>query len=208
MAINPMFNKLKTEKQKLILNAAIKEFSRNGFEKASTNEIVKEASISKGSLFNYFQSKKDLYEYLIEYSIQIIEGLYDQIDLNETDIFKRIENIGLQKLRIHKMYPHVFDFLASAMLEEATEVKDIIKDKVEQAYERGTRLIYQDIDYSKFREGIDVEKAIEILNWTMFGYGDKAIEQVNSFGEIGDFGEYYLREWQTYSDILKNSFYK
>ena len=114
----------------------------------------------------------------------------------------------MQKLRIHKMYPHVFDFLASAMLEEATEVKDIIKDKVEQAYERGTRLIYQDIDYSKFREGIDVEKAIEILNWTMFGYGDKAIEQVNSFGKIGDFGEYYLREWQTYSDILKNSFYK
>ena len=60
MAINPMFNKLKTEKQKLILNAAIKEFSRNGFEKASTNEIVKEASISKGSYLIIFKVKGSL----------------------------------------------------------------------------------------------------------------------------------------------------
>ena len=36
------------------------EFAQSGFEKASTNEIVKRSNISKGSLFNYFNSKKDL----------------------------------------------------------------------------------------------------------------------------------------------------
>ena len=69
------------------------EFAQSGFEKASTNEIVKRSNISKGSLFNYFNSKKDLYVYLIEYSVQFIEQIIEQIDFNETDIFKRIENI-------------------------------------------------------------------------------------------------------------------
>lgn len=192
----------------MIINAAIKEFVRNGFDKASTNEMVKEAKISKGSLFNYFNSKKDLYIYLIDYGIQVIEGLYEDIDLSETDLFKRIENIGLQKLHIHKKYPHVFDFLAASLQEESTEVKDVIKDKVDPIYERGTELIYKEIDYSKFRDGIDIEKAIEIINWTMFGYGDKAIHHLNSFEDMGEFGEQYLKDWQSYSDLLKYSFYK
>ncbi|WP_234970565.1 TetR/AcrR family transcriptional regulator [Aedoeadaptatus urinae] len=46
MIIYSKFNNLKPEKQKQIINAAIKEFVRNGFEKASTNEIVKRANIS------------------------------------------------------------------------------------------------------------------------------------------------------------------
>lgn len=202
------FYKLKVAKKELIINAAIKEFVQSGFDKASTNEIVKEAKISKGSLFAYFHSKKDLYIFLIEYGIQIIESLYEHIDLNETDLFKRIENIGLQKLHIHKKYPLVFDFLASSVQEESTEVKDMIKHKVDLVYAQGKDIIYKNIDYTKFREGIDIEKAIEILNWTMFGFGEKAIHQINSFKNIGEFGDQYLKEWERYSEILKYSFYK
>lgn len=207
-AIYTDFYKLKVEKKELIINAAIKEFVQNGFDKASTNEIVKEAKISKGSLFKYFHSKKDLYLFLIEYGIQIIENLYEHIDLNETDIFKRIENIGLQKLHIHMKYPLVFDFLASAVQEESVEVKEIIKHKVDSIYAQGKEIIYKNIDYSKFREGIEIEKVLEILNWTMFGFGEKAIHQINTFEDMGEFGDQYLKEWERYAEILKYSFYK
>ncbi|MFE8697112.1 TetR/AcrR family transcriptional regulator [Cytobacillus sp. FJAT-53684] len=132
--INPSFDKLKAEKKELIINAAIKEFVQSEFDKASTTDIVREANISKGSLFNYFNNKKELYLYLIEYSIQIIESLYEQFDLNEKDIFKRIENIGLQKLHIHQKFPLVFDFLATSIHEESIEVKVTIKHKVNTIY--------------------------------------------------------------------------
>nr|WP_208416293.1 TetR/AcrR family transcriptional regulator [Thalassobacillus devorans] len=192
----------------MIINAAIKEFVQNGFDKASTNEIVKEAQISKGSLFNYFKSKKDLYVYVFEYSVQIIEQLYEQIDLTETDLFKRLEHIGIQKMYIQKKYPHVFDFLAQSVQEDSAEVKEIINSKVDAIYARGTKIIYQDIDYSKFREDLDIEKAIEILNWTMFGFGEKATRQINTFEDMAEFGEQYLKEWEIYAEILKYSFYK
>ncbi|PZL15066.1 TetR/AcrR family transcriptional regulator, partial [Staphylococcus aureus] len=42
MLINIIFNNLKPEKQKTIVNASIKEFVKSGFDKASTNEIVKQ----------------------------------------------------------------------------------------------------------------------------------------------------------------------
>ncbi|HHK1497895.1 TPA: TetR/AcrR family transcriptional regulator, partial [Streptococcus pyogenes] len=202
------FNNLKPEKQKQIINAAIKEFVRNGFEKASTNEIVKRANISKGSLFNYFNSKKDLYLYLIEYSSKAIVNLNEEIDLSETDLFKRIERVALQKFYVQQKYPQAFEFLASTKQEESVEVKDIIKQRLNPIYNQAINKLYKDIDYSKFREGVDIEKAIEILNWTMFGVGEKGLKELFTFDDIGRFGEKYLEEWNVYAELLKYSFYK
>ncbi|KLL52544.1 TetR family transcriptional regulator [Streptococcus agalactiae] len=208
MIIYSKFNNLKPEKQKQIINAAIKEFVRNGFEKASTNEIVKRANISKGSLFNYFNSKKDLYLYLIEYSSKAIVNLNEEIDLSETDLFKRIERVALQKFYVQQKYPQAFEFLASTKQEESVEVKDIIKQRLNPIYNQAINKLYKDIDYSKFREGVDIEKAIEILNWTMFGVGEKGLKELFTFDDIGRFGEKYLEEWNVYAELLRYSFYK
>ncbi|HFD7994868.1 TPA: TetR/AcrR family transcriptional regulator [Streptococcus pyogenes] len=208
LIIYSKFNNLKPEKQKQIINAAIKEFVRNGFEKASTNEIVKRANISKGSLFNYFNSKKDLYLYLIEYSSKAIVNLNEEIDLSETDLFKRIERVALQKFYVQQKYPQAFEFLASTKQEESVEVKDIIKQRLNPIYNQAINKLYKDIDYSKFREGVDIEKAIEILNWTMLGVGEKGLKELFTFDDIGRFGEKYLEEWNVYAELLKYSFYK
>lgn len=208
LIIYSKFNNLKPEKQKQIINAAIKEFVRNGFEKASTNEIVKRANISKGSLFNYFNSKKDLYLYLIEYSSKAIVNLNEEIDLSETDLFKRIERVALQKFYVQQKYPQAFEFLASTKQEESVEVKDIIKQRLNPIYNQAINRLYKDIDYSKFREGVDIEKAIEILNWTMFGVGEKGLKELFTFDDIGRFGEKYLEEGNVYAELLKYGFYK
>ena len=202
------FKNLKSEKQKKIIDASLKEFAHNGYDKASTNEIVESADISKGALFNYFHSKKELYIFLLDYGIEIIEKLYKAIDFKERDIFKRIGNIGIQKIKLQKEFPHVFDFLASSKLEESAEVKSIIGDKIDVVYDNGFVKMYKDIDYSMFREDIDIEKAIEILNWAMFGFGEKSIRQIDSFKTSAEIGEDMIKEWEQYSKILKETFYK
>jgi|SRR5699024_5379610 len=202
------FHNVASTKQQRIINAAFQEFAASGYDKASTNAIVQEAAISKGSLFNYFYNKKDLYVYLIDYSVQVIEQLYNQIDFQETDLFKRITNVGFQKLHIQQAHPQVFDFLAAAIQEEATAVQPVITQKVTPIYEEGLEKLYQNIDYTKFRDDIDVEKAMEILTWTMFGFGEKGLKELQAFKDLEKFGEYYLREWEQYAAILKQSFYK
>ncbi len=55
------FDNLDKDKQKNIIGAARREFADNGFHDASLNGIIKNAGISKGSLYYYFEDKTDLY---------------------------------------------------------------------------------------------------------------------------------------------------
>ena len=47
------------ERTKQILDAAVKVFSRSGFQQASMDDIVAESGLSKGALYWYFKSKDD-----------------------------------------------------------------------------------------------------------------------------------------------------
>ena len=70
--MNNRFFELPKEKQDRFINAALQIFAKNGYKKASTDEIVKAASISKGLLFHYFGSKQGLYEFVYMYSVCLL----------------------------------------------------------------------------------------------------------------------------------------
>ncbi len=59
------FNKLSIEKQELIFNACVKEFSSFPYSQASINQIIKTAQISRGSFYQYFEDKWDAYEMML-----------------------------------------------------------------------------------------------------------------------------------------------
>lgn len=59
------FLKLKDEKKRVILDAAVHEFSRVPYSSASINQIIKEAEISRGSFYTYFEDKDDLMQYML-----------------------------------------------------------------------------------------------------------------------------------------------
>lgn len=52
-------------KRDQILNGAYAVFSRMGFDAASMNDITREANVSKGTIYVYFQNKEELFEALI-----------------------------------------------------------------------------------------------------------------------------------------------
>ena len=65
MPTDTFFN-LPVEKRERIIEAAIDEFSRYSFHKARVTAIADNAGIAKGSFYQYFEDKKDLYKYLME----------------------------------------------------------------------------------------------------------------------------------------------
>jgi TetR/AcrR family transcriptional regulator len=60
------FFNLPDEKREQILQVAIEEFADNDFASASVSRIVARAGIAKGSFYQYFTDKEDLYAYLLE----------------------------------------------------------------------------------------------------------------------------------------------
>jgi AcrR family transcriptional regulator len=61
----PTFFNLPEEKRRLIIDHAIQEFAEHDYNSASISNIVAQAGIAKGSLYQYFSDKRDLYLYLI-----------------------------------------------------------------------------------------------------------------------------------------------
>ncbi len=62
----PTFFNLPEEKRQKILDCAIAEFARHDYNSASISKIVARAGIAKGSLYQYFRDKSDLYHYLFQ----------------------------------------------------------------------------------------------------------------------------------------------
>lgn len=60
----------RNNKKNDILDAAIKVFFEKGFHKAKMEDIAKEAGVGKGTIYEYFESKKDLFQEMIKCSIE------------------------------------------------------------------------------------------------------------------------------------------
>ncbi|MBT2657676.1 TetR/AcrR family transcriptional regulator [Bacillus sp. ISL-18] len=207
-----MFSKffnLETEKQDRILNAAIKEFAQKGYDKASTNEIVKEAEISKGLIFHYFKNKKQLFLFLFDHCIQIItDDFYKKVDLKEEDFFKRIRKAVAIKMDLLAKYPDIFKFIEEAYMDDAADIRAEIEKKVKALNEINFGKIYEGINLSKFRDDVDIRRILKIITWTFEKLSEEELNKakLTANHEI-DYPAIQL-EAEQYFEVLTKVFYK
>lgn len=207
-----MFSKflnLKPEKQEKILESAIREFADKGFEKASTNEIVKEAGISKGILFHYFQNKKNLFLFVYDYFMELcMDEFYKKVDMDESDIFVKLRQISSFKLELMYKYPMIFKFFEVSIAEESNEVKSEIEERKKKLIDSNYSKVFNNIDVSKFRDNVDVSRSMNIILWTFEGLGESELKKAKTTGSKKANYEKIFAEMDIYIDIFKSSFYK
>ena len=116
----PTFTKLPSDKQERILDVAIDEFSRWGYEKASINRMVGRLGIAKGSIFQYFGSKKNLYFHIFEHAVGLVrlslKGVKAQTE--GEDFFLRLAKslqAGVQFIRRH---PRIYQIYLKMLFQE------------------------------------------------------------------------------------------
>jgi len=78
--------------KKLIFEAAIKSFSQKGYHKSTMDEIAETAGVAKGTLYYHFKSKEDIFRFIIDEGLKMIE---DEI----IDKTKHLDN-PIEKLRM------------------------------------------------------------------------------------------------------------
>ncbi len=87
------FLRLNADKREKLIDASFKEFSLYNFNDASINRIIKEAGISRGSFYMYFEDKKDLYFYLLEQYLEVlIDNMKKDLIKNKGDLFKMFQD--------------------------------------------------------------------------------------------------------------------
>ena len=128
--MNDKFFDLKKEKQDAMINAALKVFAQYGYRFASTDEMVKEAHISKGLLFHYFGSKLGLYTFVYDYAVRYVSmEISSVIAPSDHDFFELCRKYEAAKLSICRTYPYMFLFLHKAQDEDIEEAELAITDR-------------------------------------------------------------------------------
>jgi TetR/AcrR family transcriptional regulator len=203
------FLSLNQEKQERILNAALKEFAQKGYENASTNEIVKSAEISKGLLFHYFNNKKELYLFLYNHFVEVLmEEFFNELDFSERDIFERLKSLMILKNKLIIRHPEVFDFMMSASIEASEEVKEAMNSTNTELMQASYDRLFENIDLTKFQEGMDIQRTINIIMWTLEGFSNQEQEKAKKLHKgLHDFNDAF-KEVEVYIDMLRKSFYK
>jgi AcrR family transcriptional regulator len=79
----PTFFNLPEDKRQRVVDAAIDEFAENSYQNAGINRIVDAAGIAKGSFYQYFADKEDLFRYLLEVTgekkMKYLQNLLDNL---------------------------------------------------------------------------------------------------------------------------------
>lgn len=207
--VHQAFLNLEPERQEHIRLACITEFAANGYKQASTNNMCRAAGISKGLLFHYFSSKKGLYMYLLDHVVGLLlVEFYAGLSGEREDIIERMLRWNAVKLDIARKYPLYYQFNVKMYIESDPAVKGEIAAMIERLTQEGYDKLLDNVDYSAFRKGVNVAKAIEMVNYVLNGLAEKyAAEYRKDTNYRLKHGEKLYAELREYLDILRDGFY-
>ena len=167
--MNSKFFDLKKEKQDRMINAALKVFATQGYRHGSTDDIVREAGVSKGLLFHYFGSKVGVYRFIYDYSVKyMMLELRSTVDTKEKDLLIIVKQTERARLHAMRGYPYMQQFLNRSLAEDSYEALLSVEEK-KNSLEETYAVIDSQIDYGLLPSGIDGEKLRKMLDFTVKG---------------------------------------
>jgi len=88
------YDKIRLQKKELIMGVALELFAEKGYHATSISQIAQKANISKGLTYNYFNSKTELLNELINHGFNVI---FENLDINHDGILTEEEFIFFVK---------------------------------------------------------------------------------------------------------------
>lgn len=191
-----------------ILEAALVEFADKGYKKASTNTIVREAGVSKGLLFHYFISKKELYIYLYNFAIKTITTeLYENVNFADKDVLNRVRQTTLVKIESYMKHPLFIKMFEKASLVKDKDILEAIT-KLHQTVEEETyEKLFSNIDYYAFNDALNIDRCLQVVRWTVDKISKEWQQEYNSVYCEEAYDELKM-DITHYLDLFREAFYR
>lgn len=167
------FLNLRPEKREAFIEAALYEFATNNFQNASITNMVKVLGIAKGSVYQYFEHKKDLYEYLIElatseklrYTKKVIKKS------GERDFVKWLKKMMFQSLLFELENPRYGCLLNNVSQERhSNELGNLAQRNRLETQKFFSQILLLHQKNSSIGQHIDVDSCAMLLTHIMFGF--------------------------------------
>lgn len=204
--MDKILEKMEENKRDRVINGALEEFAKRGFDRASTNRLVERAGISKGLLFHYFQSKEGLYRALVDFSLQTVLSAIEQgVSWEEEDLLLRIQEVVLIKTSLSGRYPFLYEFLARVY--EGLSYEELRARTDERSFELMRTVYEKNIDYSFFKEGLDLKRSLDVIRWSLDAYSKEIWQALKKAPDKLDMARIH-KETDAYIATLRQAFYK
>ena len=159
------FLNLPEEKRKNIINAAIEEFAEYGLENASTNRIVVNSGISKGSFYQYFEDKQDVFMYLLtvleQEKIEYFKGKHTpSANMDTFQYFRWMIKTGME---FNTSHPLLTQAISRVMFGEGMYYGNTFADVRERTAQGLRVMIEQAVARGEVDPSVDVELAVMIM---------------------------------------------
>jgi len=141
-----------TKKKKIIL-AAIAEFAKDGFEKASMDTVALKAKVAKGTVFYHFKSKTELFEEIVAEGQKSLED----------KIFREIQGIKTNKEKIEKIVKIEVNFIKKYRNLFLVYLGDVVRKPL--SLKVINSVLNEGVKAGEFRKNLDVETAAMSLFW-------------------------------------------
>lgn len=190
-------------KREQILRAAAAEFAKNGYAKASTNVIIREAGVSKGLLFHYFGAKRELYLAVVDDCIdQTVSTAFDHFDELPKDLIERLIEISHRKLAFVSTHPEASRILYHAFMENPPELEAELSERRARLEAQYMPPVLENIDRSLFQDGVDPDLAISLVSGVLSVIIERMVTYAPHSGD-SDLTELQTRAHETYEDMLR-----
>lgn len=177
------FYNLPIEKQQHLIDAAKQEFSSASLSDASIANIVKAAGISRGSFYQYFEGKEDLYFYLLNgYTAERKKIFRDILEKTKGDLFQAMSEF----YRITVNEEELLDFKRNVLLNMTEQVETkFIKIVDEEESEEEFKKISNLIDKNKLNSSgnkelyhlLKIVMSVTIRNWIEYFAKNLTVEE-------------------------------
>ncbi len=195
------FLNLPEAKRQAVIEAAVDEFAAYPYEQASVNRIVANAGIAKGSFYQYFEDKKDLFFYLTsliaEEKINYLSpGLSNPAG---HDIYTLMHELFLSGAKFALARPRYAAIANRFLAEKETPIyRELQVESRPLSFSVFEPLIRQAIARNEIRDDID----ITILNYIITALSVSVIEYCSEIHPNAPF-EAVAETVGTFMDVLK-----
>lgn len=158
------FFNLPDEKRNTIINAAIDEFAEYGLENASTNRIVAKGGISKGSFYQYFEDKQDVFMHLLTVlereKLEYFKGKHPpSMNMDTFQYFRWMIKTGME---FNSVYPRLVQAISRVMFNDGLYYKNFANTR-ERSMQGLRAMIQQAIQNEEVDPSVDVDLAIMVI---------------------------------------------
>ena len=164
------------ERKRRIANAAMKIFSKKGFQGTKTKDIAKAAGVSEAMIFKYFKNKNYIYNSIISNVISDVKDHKEFSDMQsqDDDFTTVLKEVILQVINDNEKDPTFLRLMLYSLLEEPKFVHSFMKTHLLGQMDVLTKVIEKGIENGKYRR-FNPNLVAHILEYMMGGY---CIEQL------------------------------